>query len=88
MQQFVPADAAGVLFTANPLDGERGQIVINATWAAIADLDPGAAVLAGTVTQTNSTIPVITLTLSKHAKSLSLFFITMTLVIRSILQVS
>ena len=27
VQQLIPADAAGILFTANPLDGEREQIV-------------------------------------------------------------
>lgn len=32
VQQLIPADAAGVLFTANPVDGDRDQIVINATW--------------------------------------------------------
>ena len=32
VQQLVPAGSAGVLFTTNPVDGERDQIVINATW--------------------------------------------------------
>jgi pyruvate,water dikinase len=32
VQQLVPADAAGVLFTANPLSGERGKVMINAAW--------------------------------------------------------
>lgn len=32
VQQLIPADAAGILFTANPLDGDRDQILINATW--------------------------------------------------------
>lgn len=32
VQQQVPADAAGVLFTANPLTGARGELVINAGW--------------------------------------------------------
>jgi len=32
VQQLVPADVAGVLFTANPLTGARNQIVINAAW--------------------------------------------------------
>ncbi|MDN5770158.1 MAG: phosphoenolpyruvate synthase [Microlunatus sp.] len=32
VQQLIPADSAGVLFTANPVDGDRDQIVINATW--------------------------------------------------------
>ena len=30
MQQLVPADVAGILFTANPLTGARDQMVINA----------------------------------------------------------
>ncbi len=32
VQRLVPADAAGVLFTANPLDANPGQLLINATW--------------------------------------------------------
>ncbi|MDR3584744.1 MAG: PEP/pyruvate-binding domain-containing protein [Desulfosporosinus sp.] len=32
IQELVPADAAGVLFTANPLSGARDQVVINAAW--------------------------------------------------------
>lgn len=32
IQELVPADAAGILFTTNPLSGARDQIVINATW--------------------------------------------------------
>jgi len=32
VQQLVPADVAGILFTANPLTGARNQIVINAAW--------------------------------------------------------
>jgi phosphohistidine swiveling domain-containing protein len=32
VQQMVPADAAGILFTANPVDGNRDQILINASW--------------------------------------------------------
>ena len=31
VQHMVPAESAGVLFTANPLNGERGQYVIDAT---------------------------------------------------------
>jgi len=30
--ELVPADAAGVMFTANPLNGRRDEIVINAAW--------------------------------------------------------
>jgi pyruvate,water dikinase len=32
VQQLVEADAAGVLFTANPVNGHRGQMVIDAVW--------------------------------------------------------
>ncbi len=32
VQEFVPAEAAGVLFTANPVTGARDEVVINATW--------------------------------------------------------
>lgn len=32
VQELVPADASGILFTANPLTGERDQMTINAAW--------------------------------------------------------
>ena len=32
VQQLVPALSAGVLFTANPLNGRRDQMVVNASW--------------------------------------------------------
>jgi phosphohistidine swiveling domain-containing protein len=32
VQQLVPADAAGILFTANPVTGVREQVMINAAW--------------------------------------------------------
>lgn len=32
VQVMVPADAAGILFTANPLTGARSQMMINAAW--------------------------------------------------------
>ena len=32
VQQMVSADAAGVVFTADPLTGDRGRIVMEATW--------------------------------------------------------
>jgi len=44
VQQLVPADAAGVLFTANPVTGARNQIVINAAWGL------GEAIVGGLVT--------------------------------------
>ncbi|MCP4360050.1 MAG: hypothetical protein GY796_18755 [Chloroflexi bacterium] len=44
VQQLIPANSAGILFTANPMNGERGQIVINATWGL------GEAIVGGLVT--------------------------------------
>jgi len=32
VQQMVPAESAGVLFTANPVSGNRDEILINASW--------------------------------------------------------
>jgi len=32
VQQLIPADAAGVLFTANPVTGARDELMINAAW--------------------------------------------------------
>jgi phosphohistidine swiveling domain-containing protein len=44
VQLLVPADAAGIAFTANPLNGAREQMVINAAWGL------GEAVVGGQVT--------------------------------------
>ncbi len=44
VQELVFADAAGIMFTANPLDGERGEVVINAAWGL------GEAIVSGAVT--------------------------------------
>jgi len=44
VQQLIPADAAGVLFTANPVNGQRDQVLINATWGL------GEAIVGGLVT--------------------------------------
>jgi phosphoenolpyruvate synthase/pyruvate phosphate dikinase len=44
VQQLIPADAAGVLFTANPVNGQRDQVVINAAWGL------GEAIVGGQVT--------------------------------------
>lgn len=44
VQQMVEAEAAGVLFTANPANGRRDQIVIGAAWGL------GESVVSGTVT--------------------------------------
>ena len=44
VQQLVPADVAGILFTANPLTGARDQMMINAAWGL------GEAIVGGQVT--------------------------------------
>jgi pyruvate,water dikinase len=44
VQQLVSADAAGILFTANPLTGARDQVMINAAWGL------GEAIVGGHVT--------------------------------------
>ena len=44
VQELVPADAAGILFTANPVTGARGQVMINAAWGL------GEAIVGGQVT--------------------------------------
>ena len=44
VQQLVPADAAGVLFTANPMTGARDQVMVNAAWGL------GEAIVGGKVT--------------------------------------
>ena len=44
VQRLIAADAAGVLFTANPVDGAREQMVINAAWGL------GEAIVGGRVT--------------------------------------
>ncbi len=44
VQELVAADAAGVMFTANPVNGKRGEAVINATWGL------GEALVSGAVT--------------------------------------
>ncbi|HEY4036900.1 MAG TPA: PEP/pyruvate-binding domain-containing protein [Ktedonobacteraceae bacterium] len=44
VQELVPAEAAGILFTANPLTGVRDQVMINAAWGL------GEAIVGGEVT--------------------------------------
>ncbi len=50
VQLLIPAEAAGILFTANPIDGQRDQIVISASWGL------GEAVVGGLVTPDTLTI--------------------------------
>ncbi len=44
VQELVPADVSGILFTANPVTGQRDQLLINATWGL------GEAIVGGQVT--------------------------------------
>jgi pyruvate,water dikinase len=50
VQRLVPAEAAGILFTANPVNGRRSEAVINATWGL------GEAVVGGEVTPDTYTV--------------------------------
>jgi pyruvate,water dikinase len=50
VQELVFADAAGILFTANPINGKRDEVVINAAWGL------GEAVVSGQVTPDTVTI--------------------------------
>jgi len=50
VQLLVDAEAAGILFTANPLSGKRDEIVINAAWGL------GEAVVGGAVTPDTITV--------------------------------
>jgi pyruvate,water dikinase len=54
VQVLVPAEAAGVLFTANPLNGRRNELVINAAWGL------GEAVVSGAVTPDTLTVDKVT----------------------------
>jgi pyruvate,water dikinase len=50
VQMLVPAEAAGIMFTANPINGQRDQLVISASWGL------GEAVVGGMVTPDNLTL--------------------------------
>ncbi len=50
VQRLVPAEAAGILFTANPVNGRRNEAVINAAWGL------GEAVVGGEVTPDTYTV--------------------------------
>ena len=50
VQQLIPADASGILFTANPVNGQRAQILINATWGL------GEAIVGGQVTPDSTVV--------------------------------
>ena len=44
VQQMVPADVSAVVFSANPVTGSRGEVVVNASWGL------GESIVGGTVT--------------------------------------
>ena len=50
VQLLVPAEAAGILFTANPITGDRDQVVISAAWGL------GEAIVGGLVTPDSLTV--------------------------------
>jgi pyruvate,water dikinase len=50
VQLLVPAESAGILFTANPMNGDRQQMVINASWGL------GEAIVGGGVTPDTLTL--------------------------------
>ncbi len=50
VQALVPAEAAGILFTANPVTGSRDQVLINAAWGL------GEAIVGGMVTPDSFTV--------------------------------
>jgi phosphohistidine swiveling domain-containing protein len=50
VQELVAADAAGIMFTANPVNGKRDELVVNAAWGL------GEAVVSGAVTPDTLTV--------------------------------
>jgi len=50
VQRLVPAEVAGILFTANPMNGRRDQALVNASWGL------GEAVVSGLVTPDTFTV--------------------------------
>ncbi len=50
VQELIPADAAGILFTANPLNGKADEVLINAAWGL------GEAVVGGLVSTDSITV--------------------------------
>jgi pyruvate,water dikinase len=63
VQELVPADAAGILFTANPLTGARDQVMINAAWGL------GEAIVGGQVTPDTITIDKTSRTITQQEVS-------------------
>jgi phosphoenolpyruvate synthase/pyruvate phosphate dikinase len=54
VQSLINAEAAGIMFTANPLNGNRDEVVINAAWGL------GEAVVGGVVTPDTLTVDKLT----------------------------
>lgn len=54
IQLLIPANAAGILFTANPVNGKRSEMVINAAWGL------GEAIVGGLVTPDTITVDRLT----------------------------
>jgi phosphoenolpyruvate synthase/pyruvate phosphate dikinase len=50
VQRLVPADVSAVIFSANPITGNRGEVVINASWGL------GESIVGGTVTPDTITV--------------------------------
>lgn len=60
VQLLVPAEAAGILFTANPMNGRRDQMLVNASWGL------GEAIVGGGVTPDSLTLEAGTGKVIKH----------------------
>ncbi|MEM7335209.1 MAG: PEP/pyruvate-binding domain-containing protein [Chloroflexota bacterium] len=60
VQKLVPAEASGILFTANPTNGDREELLINATWGL------GEAIVSGQVTPDTAVVEKSTLSLSAY----------------------
>jgi rifampicin phosphotransferase len=60
VQRFVPAEAAGVMFTADPVSGARDRIVISANWGL------GESVVAGEVTADIAVVDKVSGTLASY----------------------
>jgi len=60
VQELVFADAAGVMFTANPVNGRRDELMITAAWGL------GEAIVSGAVTPDSITVNKSTLRLAKR----------------------
>jgi phosphoenolpyruvate synthase/pyruvate phosphate dikinase len=60
VQQLIPADAAAVVFSANPLTGSRDEVLINASWGL------GESIVNGTVTPDTYVIRKADLAIVSH----------------------